>query len=85
MNSSITSIFKRNDRINEYVWAPFAVGLLIAVTGFLGFIFRAPWLFPSLGPTAYLIAKNPHYEETRFYNIVMGHFLAIVVSFGVVC
>jgi len=69
---------------HSYLKSALFAGLLIGIVGVFGFIVNAPWLFPSLGPTAYIIAERPDAVTARFYNIVMGHFLGIVVSFIVV-
>jgi CBS-domain-containing membrane protein len=40
-----------------------------------------PWLFPSLGPTAYLQAESPAHPASRFYNTVVGHGIGLVAGF----
>ncbi|WP_088889777.1 HPP family protein [Leptolyngbya ohadii] len=60
-------------QIPDIVWAPFVAGLLILIVGLLGLAFGQPWLFPSLGPTAFLQAEQPKQPTARFYNVVVGH------------
>ena len=36
-----------------------------------------PWLFPSLGPTAYLQVETPELKSARFYNTIVGHYVGI--------
>ncbi len=41
-------------KIPDLIWAPIASGVLILLVGLLGLAAHQPWLFPSLGPTAFL-------------------------------
>jgi hypothetical protein len=52
-------------------------GALIFIVASMAFVFREPWLFASLGPSAYLHALYPHRRESSFYNTVVGHFIGI--------
>lgn len=40
--------------VPDIVWAPLAAALLMLIVGLIGLIAHQPWLFPSLGPTAFL-------------------------------
>lgn len=60
-------------KIPDIVWAPIVAGLLMLIAGLLGLAFRQPWLFPSLGPTAFLQAEQPKQPTARFYNTLVGH------------
>jgi CBS-domain-containing membrane protein len=51
------------------------------IVGFTGIIANMPWLFPSLGPTAYLQAETPDKPTARFYNTVIGHFIGLACGF----
>ena len=64
-------------QVPDLVWAPLAAGSLILVPGLLGLAFHQPWLFPSLGPTAFLQAELPHLPSSRPYNIVVGHLIGL--------
>ena len=50
---------------------------LILLVGVLGLGLNAPLLYPSLGPTAYLLVHDAHHRSARFYDIVAGHFIAL--------
>jgi hypothetical protein len=68
----------RISKIPDIVWAPIVAGLLMLITGLLGLAFRQPWLFPSLGPTAFLQAEQPEQKTAKFYNTVVGHLCGLV-------
>ena len=60
-------------RMPDAVWCPLVAGLLIAAAGAIGLAFRQPWLFPSLGPTAYMQVAAPKYRSSNFYCTLVGH------------
>jgi hypothetical protein len=64
----------------DLAWAPLTGGLLVLVIGLLALAAGQPWLLPSLGPTAYLIAEMPASPMNRFYNVVAGHLLGVVAG-----
>lgn len=64
-------------KIPDLIWAPIASGVLILLVGLLGLAAHQPWLFPSLGPTAFLQAELPKLPSSKFYNIVVGHLLGL--------
>lgn len=68
-------------RLPHAVWAPLAAGALMLLAGGLGLIVGQPWLFPSLGPTAFLQVETPDQPASRFYNTVVGHAVGIVAGF----
>ena len=39
-----------------------------------------PWLLPSLGPTAYLLAQLPAQPAARAYNVLAGHLLGLAAG-----
>src|SRR5437868_12199206 len=67
--------------IPNLVWVPVVVGGLILIIGGLGWFLQQPWLFASLGPTAYLLAHSPSQPSARPYNIIVGHCLAGTMAF----
>jgi hypothetical protein len=66
--------------VPEVVWTPVAVGGLLLATGLIGLLAGQPWLFPSLGPTAFLQAEEPGKPASRFYNTVVGHLVGLVAG-----
>ena len=52
--------------------------------GVLALAGSLPWLFPSLGPTAFLQAEYPSHRTTRFYNTLVGHCLGLGSGFAAV-
>lgn len=64
-------------KLPDAVWAPTTAGLLMLIAGLLGLAFRQPWIFPSLGPTAFLQAEQPDQPTAKFYNTVVGHLVGL--------
>ncbi len=64
----------------EAAWAPAAAAILLGVIGIVGMALGRPWLLPSLGPTAFVVAEMPAHPSARFYNIVVGHVVALLVG-----
>lgn len=67
--------------VPEDLWAPVTAALLIFLVGILGLAAHRPWIFASLGPTAYLHAENPDHRSSHFYNTVVGHMVALGSGF----
>ncbi|MBL1178937.1 HPP family protein [Pantanalinema sp. GBBB05] len=87
MTSTKPSQRDRGSRTDHYppgvpgiVWAPLAAALLMLIVGLLGLLAHQPWLFPSLGPTAFLQAEQPEQPTARFYNTVMGHLHGLIAG-----
>lgn len=70
--------------IPEAVWAPVVSGLLMLLAGALGIAFHQVWLFPSLGPTAYLQTESPDQKTAHFYNTTVGHLIGLLAGLGAV-
>ena len=64
-------------KIPDLIWAPLAVGSLLLAVGLIGLTAGQPWLFPSLGPSAFLQAEKPGEKSARFYNTVVGHLIGL--------
>lgn len=64
-------------KVPDSIWGPPAVGSILLAAGLIGLAFGQPWLFPSLGPTAFLQAETPDKPSARFYNTVVGHLLGL--------
>lgn len=66
----------------EGVWGPVAAGGLIAIVAVIAVLAgQQPWLLPSLGPTAYLIAESPGQPTSRMYNTIVGHLVGLGAGF----
>jgi CBS-domain-containing membrane protein len=63
--------------VPDAVWAPLAAAILMVMAGVLGVVADQPWLFPSLGPTAFLQAEVPDHRMARFANTIMGHLIGL--------
>lgn len=66
--------------VPEIIWGPLVAAALVALAGVTGFLAGMPWLFPSLGPTAYLQASAPNGRESRLYNAVAGHYVSAAAA-----
>ena len=64
---SVASAHRGPKAVPDLLWEPLSGGLLVLVPGLLGLLTGNVWLFPSLGPTAYLQAANPQHESARPY------------------
>lgn len=56
--------------------------IAIALSGLMAHLLKQPLLFPSLGPTAFLIFGAPMAENASPRNTVIGHGVAIAMGFG---
>lgn len=54
-------------------------GVLLAVTGVVAWVTGTPFVFPSLGPTAYLLASQRTRNRGRLGRVVAGHVVAVLV------
>lgn len=61
---------------------PIASAVLILAAGLIGVAFHRPWLFSSLGPTAFQTTEYPEMKSSRIYNVFAGHFIAIGMGFA---
>jgi hypothetical protein len=67
--------------VPDLIWAPLAAAGLILLVGVLGLAAGQPWLVPSLGPSAALVALSPAHPTARLWNTLAGHLLGIVAGF----
>ncbi|MFL5681435.1 MAG: HPP family protein [Chloroflexota bacterium] len=67
--------------IPDLAWAPIVSGGLIALVGIAGVLVGRPWLLPSLGPTAALVAEQPAQPQSRLWNMIVGHAGGIAAGF----
>jgi CBS-domain-containing membrane protein len=55
-------------------------GALVAVAGALAWVSGFPFIFPSLGPTAYLLAVRPTAPTAHPRRVVGGHTIGVVAG-----
>jgi hypothetical protein len=55
-------------------------GLLVLVPGLVAWVAGFPLIFPSLGPTAYLLAVRPEARTCRPRRVVGGHVIGVVAG-----
>lgn len=70
--------------VAEAIWSPLAVGALVGAVGLLGLAVDEPWLFPSLGPTAFLQAESPGLPSSTFRATVLGHAVGLAAGVAAV-
>jgi CBS-domain-containing membrane protein len=63
--------------IPDALWGPAAVVALVGVVALASIAAGRPLLFPSLGPSAYLVAENPAHPTSRALNVVVGHLIGV--------
>ena len=80
-NQSLT-LPRRIAEIPDLIWAPFWEGVLILLAGATALWSGHPWLFSSLGPTAFEIVEKPKQDSSRTWNVIVGHFIAIGCGFA---
>lgn len=66
----------------ETAWTAVVAGALIVVLGLVAWASGASFLFPSLGPSAYLLATRPRGPNNRPRPVVGGHAIGVVVGFA---
>jgi CBS-domain-containing membrane protein len=63
--------------VPDYLWTPLAAGLLVLVCGVAGLATQQLWLFPSIGPTAFLLAHSPEAPSSQPWNVIVGHLVGL--------
>ncbi len=74
----------RLGRLPDAVWAPCVSFILLALIGAFGLAASQPWIFPSLGPTAFLQTQSPRLNTARVYHVLVGHFVGIGAGYAAV-
>ena len=64
-----------------FLWRSVLGGTVVMVPGVLGYLAGNLWLFPSLGPSVYLIVAFPGLKTARAYNVFAGHLLAVACGY----
>jgi hypothetical protein len=67
--------------MNDRIATSLHTGLLIAVLGMLTWASGLPTLFPSLGPSAFVLAMFPESEASNPKRVVGSHVLGVVAGF----
>lgn len=70
---------------STFVWATYVAlnsFVTIALLTVLALITRNPFVFPSLGPTAYLFFFSPQTESASPRNAVLGHLIGLICGFA---
>lgn len=65
----------------DLVVTPVAEGALILVLAAIGWAAGWPFVFASLGPTAYEMVEKPESKSARPYNVITGHLVALGCGF----
>ncbi|WP_135362858.1 HPP family protein [Halosimplex halophilum] len=55
-------------------------GILLGVTGVVAWLTGTPFVFPSLGPTAYVLVSQRPLAPERLRRIVAGHGIGVVAG-----
>ncbi len=66
------------------LWMLVSAGALVTAPALLGLATGSVLLFPSLGPTAVMLALAPEHPSSRPYHVVVGHLCGIAAAYGAV-
>lgn len=66
----------------ERVGTSLYAGLLFTVLGVVAWASGQPFIFPSLGPSAFLLAFDRRADRTRLYRIVGSHLIGAIAGFA---
>lgn len=66
-------------RIAQAAGPALFAALVMSLVGALAAALEQPWLFPSLGPTLFLLAATP---VERPWNVFAGHAVGVAAGFG---
>ncbi len=70
---------------HRLVWATYVsfIGFLtVAILALLSVVTNSPFVFPSLGPTAYLFFFTPLSNASSLGNTILGHGIGLVCGFA---
>ncbi len=68
----------------ELFIVPLCEGAILAIAAVMGWMVHKPFLFASLGPTAYELIETPERPSARAYNIIVGHLAGVLSGFAAV-
>ncbi len=66
---------------SDLIIAPLGEGFLIFVVAIVGWATHNPFVFASLGPTAYELIEKPQIKSAKPYNIIVGHLIGLGAGF----
>lgn len=81
VHDRILDLSGRIGKIPQVLWGPLFSGGLILIVGLMALLMHRGWLFPSVGPTAYMYAVTPREPAVRFYNVFVGHMIGMLSGF----
>jgi CBS domain-containing membrane protein len=61
--------------------APLLEAALLFIVALVGWLTQKPFIFASLGPTAYELIETPERQTARPYNVIVGHLIGVVAGF----
>jgi hypothetical protein len=64
----------------ELILVPIAEGFLLLALGGIGLFLKLPLVVTSLAPTAYEQIEKPAQKSSTPYNILVGHFMAVIAA-----
>lgn len=67
------------------VWTVYSFinGLItIGILALVAYLTKVPFLFPSLGPTAFLVFSTPALPTASPRNAILGHLVGVVAGYG---
>ena len=66
------------------VWAVYGINgfVTIGLLALLAFVTDSPFVFPSLGPTAYLFFFSPLAESASPRNTILGHAIGLICGYA---
>jgi len=67
--------------LGRALYRGWAALVITGIIGGLGFGFRQPWLFPSLGPTIFIHIVTPQDKAARRWNTFVGHAIGAASAF----
>lgn len=57
-----------------------ASGVSLAVIGVLAMVTHRPWVFPSLGPTAFIVFASPLAQAASPRSVFFGHLVGVIAG-----